>query len=895
MQQRGWRQSLATLGIGFAVLATTGVGVASPVRAAAAGTGSSVDGLTVSVGYAENVGDSPTPSAAFPVPWNGSPNTIFIGNTSPQSAECGSVTQCYDTGAVRLDNPGPNAVVVGNVSVAVRPGETGGQTYNLWGSFTVPVGKTVILAANPSNDDPNYDNFDSSDTPHGNCTPLPGAPTVAITIAGAVTTLTDATHVIDTGGIDSGACPAGRNESIQWRRIGATATDNAAVTLSPNTATLFGGQPVTETAAVLDGSGFALPNAQVTFKVISGPDAGQSGSGTTDTNGRASFSYVGTGQGEDVVVATVASDANPFVSNQSRVMWTDDSASGWSGADIGSPSTVGSQSFSTSTGTWTINGGGTGLGGTSDSFDLLSQTLPAGTGVTARLASQTSASTGAQAGLIIRATTDPGSPFYGAVTTPGGGLEVLDRASQGSETTLLTTTGGSPPEYLWIASSGGTFTTYTSTDGSFWQPLAGSSASPALGPTPLVGFAVASDTSASTSTATFDSTALTLSQPPAPLPIPCPSPWMCGDIGAVSAPGSALMSPGGAWTLQGDGNDINGTGDQFFFAAQTLTGNGNISAHVTSQTDTNAWAKTGVMLRASTDPGSVEYSALLTPGNGILVAYRTATGGTTSTVKVGGVVPTYLKVARAGSTYTAYTSTDGMTWTLIPGSTKTLTMPSNAFEGLAVTAHTNAVLSSVDMDNVVVNGTSGPPPPTCPSGWTCQDIGSPAVAGSATSSGGTWTIAGAGSDIHGTADQFQFDYQSLAGSGTMSAHVISQADTNSWAKAGVMIRASTDPGAIAYTLLVTPGQGIVVQDRTAQGGQDNRIDTVSGTVPAYLRVERSGTTFTAYTSADGATWTLVPGSTVTLSVSGPMLQGLAVSSHNSTALCTVTMDAVQPS
>jgi hypothetical protein len=70
---------------------------------------------------------------------------------------------------------------------------------------------------------------------------------------------------------------------------------------------------------------------------------------------------------------------------------------------------------------------------------------------------------------------------------------------------------------------------------------------------------------------------------------------------------------------------------------------------------------------------------------------------------------------------------------------------------------------------------------------------------------------------------------------------------------------------------------------------------VSGTVPAYLRVERSGTTFTAYTSADGATWTLVPGSTVTLNVSGPMLQGLAVSSHNSTALCTVTMDAVQPS
>ena len=254
-------------------------------------------------------------------------------------------------------------------------------------------------------------------------------------------------------------------------------------------ATIFGGQPVTETAAVLDGSGFALPNAQVTFKVISGPDAGQSGSEQPiQTDGHRSPTWDRAGR--DVVVATVASDANPFVSNQSRVMWTDDSASGWSGADIGSPSTVGSQSFSTSTGTWTINGGGTGLGGTSDSFDLLSQTLPAGTGVTARLASQTSASTGAQAGLIIRATTDPGSPFYGAVTTPGGGLEVLDRASQGSETTLLPPRAGRRPHTSGSRAPGVTFTTYTSTDGSFWQPLAGSSAVPALGPTPLVGFAV---------------------------------------------------------------------------------------------------------------------------------------------------------------------------------------------------------------------------------------------------------------------------------------------------------------------------------------------------------------------------------------------------------------------
>jgi hypothetical protein len=67
-------------------------------------------------------------------------------------------------------------------------------------------------------------------------------------------------------------------------------------------------------------------------------------------------------------------------------------------------------------------------------------------------------------------------------------------------------------------------------------------------------------------------------------------------------------------------------------------------------------------------------------------------------------------------------------------------------------------------------------------------------------------------------------------------------------------------------------------------------------VPVYLKVARSATTFTAYTSPGNGTWTLVPGSTVTIrGMSGPLLEGLAVTSHNSTSLCTVVMDTVQAS
>ena len=127
---------------------------------------------------------------------------------------------------------------------------------------------------------------------------------------------------------------------------------------------------------------------------------------------------------------------------------------------------------------------------------------------------------------------------------------------------------------------------------------------------------------------------------------------------------------------------------------------------------------------------------------------------------------------------------------------------------------------------------------------------------------------------------------------TVTARVTSQTNTNAWAKPGVMLRATTDPGSPEYAALVTPGNGIVVQYRAAQGGTTVRISQVLQTVPRYVRVNRTGDTFTAFTSPDGVTWTLMPGSSVTFVVNATMLEGLAVTSHQWNALSTVAMDNV---
>jgi O-glycosyl hydrolase len=181
-------------------------------------------------------------------------------------------------------------------------------------------------------------------------------------------------------------------------------------------------------------------------------------------------------------------------------------------------------------------------------------------------------------------------------------------------------------------------------------------------------------------------------------------------------------------------------------------------------------------------------------------------------------------------------------------------------------------------------------PSNLPAPWASLDIGTPAAAGQASYSGGTFTVSGAGVDIWDVSDQFRFVYQTIDGDGEIVARVGSLQQTDVWAKAGVMIRqdlAGDSPNAVAQ---VTAANGMIFQRRDVRGGLSASIKGFAGAAPQWIRVVRAGNEFRGYCSVDGVAWTLMGSFTIAMPVR--VYIGLSVTSHNPSVTTTATFSNV---
>ncbi len=158
---------------------------------------------------------------------------------------------------------------------------------------------------------------------------------------------------------------------------------------------------------------------------------------------------------------------------------------------------------------------------------------------------------------------------------------------------------------------------------------------------------------------------------------------------------------------------------------------------------------------------------------------------------------------------------------------------------------------------------------------------------------GSYRMGAGGADIWGSSDEFRFAYKQLSGDGSIIARVDSVGHSNDWAKAGVMIRQNVNGNAINAGIFVTPANGISFQWRLTAGADSSNVAQAGLVAPYWVKLTRTGSIFTAAYSADGVTWTdLAATSDVEIPMTGSVLIGLALTSHDASIMTDATFSNV---
>lgn len=164
-------------------------------------------------------------------------------------------------------------------------------------------------------------------------------------------------------------------------------------------------------------------------------------------------------------------------------------------------------------------------------------------------------------------------------------------------------------------------------------------------------------------------------------------------------------------------------------------------------------------------------------------------------------------------------------------------------------------------------------------------IGAPNPSVSASSQTGpdyTLTVGGDAAALAGTADSLAYDSVQITGNFTITASVSLGTASSPAAKAGIMCRASLDPGASFVHMAKLQGSaGIAFDVRATEGGSVSRAGTASGfTEPVLMRITRTGSIWTGQ-YWDGSTWKNVGSASV--GMTDPCFTGVAANSGASGA------------
>ncbi len=188
-----------------------------------------------------------------------------------------------------------------------------------------------------------------------------------------------------------------------------------------------------------------------------------------------------------------------------------------------------------------------------------------------------------------------------------------------------------------------------------------------------------------------------------------------GECGGIQSNGrTGLGAPGCTLTLGPAGEAVI---DSFYLVHQPLAGAGTITVRVTSMSVSNSpggppgnavlqpWSKAGIIIKASTRPGSVYAAMMVTGSHGARMEwdYVHDTAGLMGAVSAS--APRWLRLTRSGDRITGYDSADGTHWVRV-GTATVAGLPATAQAGLFAASPASSQLTSQSVGGSSATGVS---------------------------------------------------------------------------------------------------------------------------------------------------------------------------------------------
>ena len=232
-----------------------------------------------------------------------------------------------------------------------------------------------------------------------------------------------------------------------------------------------------------------------------------------------------------------------------------------------------------------------------------------------------------------------------------------------------------------------------------------------------------------------------------------------------------------------------GVADTYEFVHHTLTGNGTITAQITSLTGVTSttradvqgglssthpglatWAKAGLLVTSSTRQGSPYAAVMATGSRGIRFQYDYIHDTAGPAGAVTKATPRWVRLLRSGDAITGYTSADGHRWTAA-GSARLSGLPATVQVGMFVTSPAalrgsaaSPTLATATFDQITVNGS-----PAAPNSWPGQDVGTAKTSFYPTLTAGSYHQAGSSLVVSGSGDIAPAVIAGLLGTHTASS------------------------------------------------------------------------------------------------------------------------------